>query len=193
MEGFSTRAFLLVFFPFLASCSLNYEQNKAVESSSPQFTLRTASFFRYEDNEVSFTLDSPRIEQYNSPPVTYVEDAVFSSYSEDGTLEAKGRCSLLGIGRSGNMDNSELCFYGAVVMEQPDEEMTLEADALKWNRTSGRVASPASSVTTMTKGGLTLEGKGFAAREKGAEFSFASDVSGFIITDDDEESGEAYR
>ena len=193
MEAFSTRAFLLLFIPFLASCSLNYEQNKAVESSSPQFTLRTASFFRYEDNSVSFTLDSPRIEQYSSPPVTYVEDAVFASYSEDGTLEAKGRCDLLGIGRAGNRDNSELCFYGAVVMEQPDEEMTLEADALRWNRTSGRVASPESSVTTMTKDGLTLEGRGFSAREKGTEFSFASDVSGFIITDDDEGEGEASR
>ncbi len=190
MEAFSTRAFLLIFFPFLASCSLNYEQNKAVESSSPQFTLRTASFFRYEDNKVSFTLDSPRIEQYSSPPVTYVEDAVFSSYSEDGTLEAKGRCDLLGIGRAGNRDNSELSFYGTVVMEQPEEEMMLEGEALRWNRLSGRVASPASSVTTMTKGGLTLEGKGFSAREKGSEFSFASDVSGFIITDDEDEAGK---
>ncbi len=193
MEVSLTKLAVILLFPVFSSCSLNYEQNAAVESSAPQFTLRTASFFRYEGNAVSFSLDSPRIEQYSSPSVTYVEDAVFSSYSEDGTLEAKGRCKLLGIGRAGNKDNSELSFYGAVVMEQPEEGMKLEADALKWNRTSGRVASPESSVTTMTKDGLTLEGKGFSARERGAEFSFSSDVSGFIITDDDGTSGEAGR
>ena len=168
------------------SCSLNYDQDKAVESSAPQFTLKTASFFRYEDNEVSFSLDSPRIEQFVSPPATYVEDAVFSSYAADGSVESKGRCDLLGIGQAGGKDNSEFSFYGSVVMEQPEDGMMLEGDALKWNKITGRVASSKDSFTTLTKDGLTLEGKGFSAHEKGAEFSFSSEVSGFIITGDDE-------
>ncbi|MBQ9539179.1 MAG: LPS export ABC transporter periplasmic protein LptC [Treponema sp.] len=185
MEAFLARAAVFFSLAFLASCSLNYEQNAAVESQAPEFTLRKASFFRYEDNAISFALDSPRIEQFSSPPVTYVEDADFSSYSSDGDMEAKGRCSLLGIERQGGA--STLSLYGTVVMERSDDGMTLEGEAIKWNTGTGRVASPLSSVTTLTRGGLVLEGKGFSAKEKGREFSFDSEVSGFIITDDEGE------
>ncbi len=190
MEVFLTKVSLLLFLPLLASCSLNYAQNQPETSSSPEFTLKTASFFRYEDNAISFSLDSPRIEQYSSPAVTYVEDAMFSSYASDGGLETKGRCRLLGIAQTDRHDESELTFYGEVFLEQLDEGMILEGDALKWNTGTGKVAAPSKGLVTLTKGDLTLEGEGFAAREKGAEFSFASNVSGFIITDDAEGAGD---
>ncbi|MBP5464374.1 MAG: LPS export ABC transporter periplasmic protein LptC [Treponema sp.] len=194
MEAFSAKAafrlLLTLLLPPLASCSLNYAQNQAELSSSPEFTLRTASFFRYEDNAISFSLDSPRIEQYSSPSVTFVEDAVFSSYSKDGELETKGRCSLLGISQTNRQDESELTFYGEVFLEQLDDGLTLESDALKWNTGTGRVAAPSKGLVTLTKGGLTLEGEGFSAQEKGTAFSFAANVSGFIITDDDKEGGQ---
>ncbi len=178
------HAAVLLFLPLVASCSLNYAQNAAVGSSSPEFTLRSASFFRYEDNAISFSLDSPRIEQYASPPVTFVEDAEFSSYSADGAVEAQGSCELLGIEQLGRQGRARLTFYGSVVMEKPDEGLTLEGEAIKWSTLTGRIAS--SGLTTVTKGGLTLEGRGFSAQEKGSEFSFASGVSGFIITDEED-------
>lgn len=192
MEAFSAKAvfrlLLTLLLPPLASCSLNYAQNQPESSSSPEFTLRTASFFRYEDNAISFSLDSPRIEQYASPSVTFVEDAVFASYSRDGVVETKGRCSLLGISQPDSLqDESELTFYGDVFLEQLEDGLTLEGDALKWHTGTGRVAAPAEGVVTLTKGDLTLEGEGFSAQEKGTAFSFASNVSGFIITADDGE------
>ncbi len=187
MEAFLAKASLFLFFPLLASCSLNYAQNQVETSTSPEFTLRTASFFRYEDNAISFSLDSPRIEQYASPAVTYVEDAEFSSYSKEGVLETKGSCKLLGISQTNRQDDSELSFYGEVRLEKLDDGTILEADALKWNTGTGKVASPSQKITTMTRGEMTLEGMGFSAREKGSEFSFASDVSGFIITDEADE------
>ncbi len=191
MEAFLAKIPLFLLFPLLASCSLNYAQNQAETSSSPEFTLKTASFFRYEDNAISFSLDSPRIEQYASPAVTYVEDAEFSSYSKEGELETKGKCKLLGISQTNRQDNSELSFFGEVHLEKLDDGTTLEGDALKWNTGTGKVASPSKKVTTMMRGGMTLEGVGFSAQEKNSEFSFASEVSGFIITEEtDEEEAE---
>ena len=166
---------------------MDYTQNKSVESTSPEFTLKAASFYRYEDNIISFSLDSPRIEQYASPSTTFVEDAVFSSYSRQGALETTGRCSLLGIDQSGENGSQELTFYGSVVLERLDDGMTLEGDAVKWNTGTGTLASPKTAVTTLVREGLTLEGMGFAAREKEGEFQFSSEVAGFIVTDDEEE------
>lgn len=187
MATCSTKAAVLISIPLLASCSLDYTQNRGVESSSPEFSLKEASFFRYEDNTISFSLDSPRIEQYSSPSAIFVEDAVFSSYSKEGTLETTGRCSLLGIDQSAGNGSQELTFYGSVVMERIEDGTTLEGEALKWNTGTGKLATPKSALTSLTRGGLALEGMGFSAKEKDGEFKFTSDVSGFIITDDEED------
>ncbi|MBP5157105.1 MAG: LPS export ABC transporter periplasmic protein LptC [Treponema sp.] len=186
MEASLTKVVAVLFIPLLAACSLDYTQNRSVESSSPEFTLKAASFYRYENNTISFSLDSPRIEQYSSPSTTFVEDASFSSYSKQGTLETTGRCSLLGIDQSGENGSQELTFYGSVVLERLEDGMTLEGEALKWNTGTGKLASSMTAPTSLVRGGLSLEGMGFSAREKDGEFQFASQVSGFIVTDDEE-------
>ena len=177
-------AFLLL--PLLTACSLDYAQDQATTASAPEFTLRAASFFRYEDNEVSFSLDSPRIEQYASPPVTFVEDASFIAYSGTGEPDAEGTCGLLAISQVEGQDGSELTFYGGVRLERLGDGTILEGTALRWNTVSGAVASPSEELTTLTRGAMTLEGFGFCAREEGSEFSFASGVSGFIVPEAEE-------
>ena len=181
---------LLLLSIFISSCSLNYAQDAAAQSSSPEFTLRSAEFFRYDDNELSFALQSDRIEQYSSsqsaPTVTYAQDAFFQSYSDDGNIDSKGHCGLLGIEQGRNRTDAELTFFTSVVLENLSDGMVLEGEALKWNTNTRQAVSGKEEFVTLSKDNMTMEGKGFAADSETRMFSYSGEVSGTLVIEENE-------
>ncbi len=183
---FLRKTFLIyasIFLPLLFSCSIKYENEVSASESNPELTFTNATFYRYENNQLKIQLTSSLIEQYKSD-LSFAQDAVFSSWDKDGQLDTSGSCKIL------SMDTRKevYTFLNDIQIESQSNAITLTADALRWNGKTEQLTSNRDTPVFISKDDMTISGLGFSASAVSKSYSFASQISGEIFTNDGSES-----
>lgn len=159
------------------SCSLRYTDTSSGQTRIPEFTFNAALFKRYEDNDVSFELESSCIEQYPSDDITYAANADFKSH--DAKQDLSGTCKLLGIQAEGDI----LYFLDDTIIQNQSDNLGIETKSLKWNTVTAQIVSDCNVFTTVQNNGMEVSGTGFSADSTTNEYKFTSMVNGKIETE----------
>lgn len=176
------KAFLFVFVLLMfSSCSLNYRgQTKNVEDVVPEITFGDAVFTRYENRKRTMVFSAAEIEQYTGGKKVFAKDISFSIFDDDGGEETTGKCGLL----ASDTDSGIYELYDEITVTNAPREFTLKANALRWNEKSEQLTGSTTDTVTLLKNNTTIYGSGFSASAVSNSFTFASNVSGTIITED---------
>lgn len=160
----------------LASCSLNYEDNRKESlHSSPELSFQTVIFNRYENNKITVSVSADKIEQYTSN-VSYAKQASFDFWNEKNERQVTGSCKLMSIQTYKNI----FALYDDIQITDIKNESEINASALKWDSGKKFLVSDKSKMVRLSKKKIEIEGTCFSAAEETNSFEFASGVSGII-------------
>ncbi|WP_407427972.1 LPS export ABC transporter periplasmic protein LptC [Treponema sp.] len=171
---------ILSFFSF--SCSLEYLKSENSEDSIPEFTFKNANYTKYESNKKNIFLSAEILEQYKSDNAVFVKNAEFQTFSSDGTQETGGECQLI----AANTNDEIYTLYGDIKLNLPKQKMSIDAQALNFNKKTEQITSSKDSEVKLTKDNITISGLGFSASGVSKSFSFSNEVSGIINTNEAE-------
>lgn len=174
----------ILVFPALllaVSCSLNYGTEQDSEASVPEFTFTRAVFNRYENSKISLSLQSERLEQYKSDGSSYAKNAQFKTYTKDGDLDTDGFCSLL----AAHPDDEIYTLFDGISINIYSQKMTLKADSLRFNGKTEQLTSGEDEVVSIERDGTSAAGRGFSASGVSRKYSFAEQISGTVIDNED--------
>ena len=165
---------------FFTACSLKYGVNYQDESNVPEFVFTDAKYTRYEDKKKSMSLSASRLEQYSDGSSMYAKDVEFQVLDSDGEITTRGECSLL----SSNSKEELYVLYDNIKIENKKDDMTVEADSLKWNSKTEQLSSSRNDMVSIKKGKTVMMGSGFSASGVSKMFSFNGVVTGQYDSDE---------
>ena len=87
--------FLPIFLSALCGCSLKYGTPSYDEQNVPEFSFDDVKFNRFEDGNISMSLEAAGIEQYKDGKTTCAKDIDFKLIDEEGKISTEGSCSLV--------------------------------------------------------------------------------------------------
>lgn len=173
---------LLISALFLSfSCSLNYLTGENSEDKIPEFSFKNAQYTKYETSKKNITLKAEQLEQYKSDNAVFAKNAEFETFSKEGKEETSGSCQLI----AANTKKEIYTLYGDIKLNLQKQDMKIEADSLNFNKKSEQITSGRNSEVKLTKKDVTMSGYGFSASGVSKSFSFMENVSGTIITNDE--------
>ena len=173
---------LLVISISLFSCTLKYGEDIANESVLPEFIFENSTFTRYEDNVKTINLNAERLEQYKSGKSMYAKNVLFNIFDTDGNLETSGKCGLMGA----DTKTEKYLLFENIEINQKKDDISISAQALKWDGKTEQLTSGLNDVVSITKEGTQIRGWGFSASGVSRNFVFTGYVSGSIDTNEDE-------
>ena len=173
---------LLVISISLFSCTLKYGEDIANESVLPEFIFENSTFTRYEDNVKTINLNAERLEQYKSGKSMYAKNVLFNIFDTDGNLETSGKCGLMGA----DTKTEKYLLFENIEINQKKDDISISAQALKWDGKTEQLTSGLNDVVSITKEGTQSRGSGFSASGVSRNFVFTGYVSGSIDTNEDE-------
>ncbi len=174
--------FIFLFFvPLIFSCSLKYEQKQIVDDKVPELYFTNAKFTRYKGGNPSFRLEASELEQYRDNQSSYAKDAFFTTW-KDMKIDAQGNCGFLNL----DTGNEIYTLFNDINIKSNDQDFEIHANNIKWNGITQQLTSSAAETVTISHGGMTMEGGGFAASGLSRSFTFDYAVSG-TYTDNKEE------
>lgn len=165
-------------------CSLDYGKTESVEDIVPEFRFSDAYFSRYEDNAVTMEIEAQKIEQYKSDGASYARKARFKTFDGEGVLATEGSCNLL----AANTQDEIYLMFDDISVVLHTQDMKIFADALRYDGKSEQITSGRDDEVSIEKKDTVITGRGFSSSGVSKTFSFLSQVTGDIITDEDEES-----
>ena len=173
---------LLVISISLFSCTLKYGEDIANESVLPEFIFENSTFTRYEDNVKTINLNAERLEQYKSGKSMYAKNVLFNIFDTDGNMETSGKCGLMGA----DTKTEKYLLFENIEINQKKDDISISAQALKWDGKTEQLTSGLNDVVSITKEGTQIRGSGFSASGVSRNFVFTGYVSGSIDTNEDE-------
>ena len=173
---------LLVISISLFSCTLKYGEDIANESVLPEFIFENSTFTRYEDNVKTINLNAERLEQYKSGKSMYAKNVLFNIFDTDGNLETSGKCGLMGA----DTKTEKYLLFENIEINQKKDDISISAQALKWDGKTEQLTSGLNDVVSITKKGTQIRGSVFSASGVSRNFVFTGYVSGSIDTNEDE-------
>ena len=173
---------LLVISISLFSCTLKYGEDIANESVLPEFIFENSTFTRYEDNVKTINLNAERLEQYKSGKSMYAKNVLFNIFDTDGNLETSGKCGLMGA----DTKTEKYLLFENIEINQKKDDISISAQALKWDGKTEQLTSGLNDVVSITKAGTQIRGSGLSASGVSRNFVFTGYVSGSIDTNEDE-------
>lgn len=171
------RNFIPIFFlsaVFLSSCSLRYGMNVQDENNVPEFVFSGVGFSRYEDGEKTISLSAEKLEQYKDGKSIYAKNLDFSVYDEAGDVTNSGKCGYL----AADTDAENYALYDEIEIRNEKDDLTVQAESLKWNGRSEQLTSGRNAAVVLKKGETVIQGSGFSASGVSKRFSFTGNVSG---------------
>lgn len=170
----------------VSACSLDYGKTVNVEDAVPEFRFIDAHFSRYEDNKPSMEIEAERIEQYKSDGSSYAKNASFKTYDDDGTVDTEGSCNLL----SADTKKETYIMFNDISVILHAQDMKIFADVLKYDGKTEQITSGRDDEVSIEKKDTVITGRGFSSSGVSKSFSFLTQVTGDITTDDDAEPSD---
>lgn len=181
-QSFAFVFFVIVF--SVSACSLNYRVSvEDAEERVPELTFTDAVFTRYENRRRTIDFSASQIEQYSDGSRIYASKIEFVIFNDHGEKETSGKCGLL----SSNTRTGFYELFDNIEISDTEREMTLFATVLRWNEDTEQLIGSQTDDVTLKKNQTTISGKGFSASAISNTFSFSSDVSGIVITEEEDE------
>ena len=175
-----TYKFLPVFLSALCGCSLKYGTPSYDEQNVPEFSFDDVKFNRFEDGNISMSLEAVRIEQYKDGKTTCAKDIDFKLIDEEGKISTEGSCSLV----YADSEAEKYILYDNIELHTVKDDITVSADTIKWNGKSEQLTSGRNDTVTIKKGNTVMTGSGFSASGVSRTFAFTGVVTGEAYTDD---------
>ena len=169
-----------------ASCSLKYEEGVNIEDKMPELIFTNADLTRYKDGKLTMELKAEQVEQYKDNGSTYARNPEFSTWDSDNNLDTTGSCSLLSV----NTKENVYTLFSDILINNSSNDLEIHAQNLKYNGNTKQLTSGKDEEVEVTREGLTLNGRGFSASGISNSFSFSGEVSGTLVTEDQEEATE---
>ncbi len=176
---------------FGSSCSLDYFEQGAAPSESPEFVFFNADFIRTENNSISMRMRVEQVEQYNEDGLTFASRPSFTLYDSNENSSAIGYCDIL----SADTAKEEYAFFGNVSITSYEHNARVDAENLRWNGLTELFSGAKNETVSITVGAssdpsndldesgtkLHVTGEGFSASALDFSYSFTGPVSGSII------------
>lgn len=172
--------FLPIFLSALCGCSLKYGTPSYDEQNVPEFSFDDVKFNRFEDGNISMSLEAVRIEQYKDGKTTCAKDIDFKLIDEEGKISTEGSCSLV----YADSEAEKYILYDNIELHTVKDDITVSADTIKWNGKSEQLTSGRNDTVTIKKGNTVMTGSGFSASGVSRTFAFTGVVTGEAYTDD---------
>ena len=153
-----------------------------IEDKMPELIFTNAEFNRYKDGNISMQLKSEQVEQYKDNGSTYARNPNFSTWNNEKKLDTTGSCNLLSI----NTKEDIYTMFSDIHIDNSTNDVEIHAQNLKYNGNTKQLTAGKDEEVEIRREGLTMVGTGFSASGVSNSFSFSSDVSGTLITNDQE-------
>lgn len=166
------------------SCSFDYSEGGA-DSPPPDMTFSNTHAVRYSDGKKTMEITAATLEIYSQEKIWAGENVAFDEYPENGGGENSASAGLMLLD-----EKAETYTLGrGVVFTISEDDITIHADDVRWNKAEGLLSSPVNSSVSISSGNITATGRGFSADTKGRSYLFSADVSGIMSPEESE--GEA--
>ena len=172
--------FLPIFLSALSGCSLKYGTPSYDEQNVPEFSFDDVKFNRFEDGNISMSLEAAGIEQYKDGKTTCAKDIDFKLIDEEGKISTEGSCSLV----YADSEAEKYILYDNIELHTVKDDITVSADTIKWNGKSEQLTSGRNDTVKIKKGNTVMTGSGFSASGVSRTFAFTGVVTGEAYTDD---------
>ena len=146
----------------------------------PEFSFDDVKFNRFEDGNISMSLEAARIEQYKDGKTTCAKDIDFKLIDEEGKISTEGSCSLV----YADSEAEKYILYDNIELHTVKDDITVSADTIKWNGKSEQLTSGRNDTVKIKKGNTVMTGSGFSASGVSRTFAFTGVVTGEAYTDD---------
>lgn len=166
------------------SCSLKYDTMTQNEDFAPEFMFSNARYTTIEDAKETSILKADILERYKGGKSIYGKDISFELYDKEGKIESSGKCGLL----SSNSDTEIYILYDDISIKNEKDNVTIEANILKWNGKNEQLTSNRNDLITIKKDNTLIQGTGFSASGISKIFSFTGVVSGTAETNEGQQN-----
>jgi len=169
-----------------AGCSFDYEQATVAESFGeeiPDTVLETFSQTVVRDGRPLLVLEADEARTYGASNRVLLIGARFREYDSDGELSIEGRAERAVF----HTDTENAEFSGEIALYSAQDEATLRATALDWDREHRFVRGGDAAVIVERDDGTRIEGRGFEADFRTHTIRFTGGVGGTVVTKEKDE------
>lgn len=164
----------------LCGCSLRYNEPVSATDTSPELEFSDVNYKRYEDRKITAEVTAETLEQYRDTNEAYAQNAHFRSWDDEQNLVNEGECFLLGA----DSENEIYTLFSNINIENMDQNFSLRAQNLKWDGKNQKLTSGKDDTIFIRRDDVEFQGQGFTADGITHTFTFESQVSGTITTQD---------
>ncbi len=163
----------------LSSCTM--ERGVSLTSKTyefPDIRLTEATYVLGRSGESPLTITAAEISIFEKTNQAKLKDLQFSQLDGGGETLLSGRADSATV----NTETYDAQLFGHILVNQKEEDFTIEADQLLWlNEEQVIQSSEDRVVRILFDGGQTLEGRGFKGNLKTGTYEFTKQVEGVLI------------
>ncbi len=185
------RAAAVVALLVLAGCSLDYDAGRIAQERPediPETILFQSSYTVERKSNRVLVFAAERLETYPEQEKQLLYGISFEERSAEGEVLSSGNADEAVY----FTDTSDVELTGGIRFRSDTEGAEVTADYLYWSDEESRLTSRENDrVTVVRDSGSEITGLGFEADTRLKEVSFSGDVSGRLVTDDEEEADDS--
>ncbi|MDR3343099.1 MAG: LPS export ABC transporter periplasmic protein LptC [Treponema sp.] len=167
------------------SCTFDYGTSESEREDQPDIVMKDVEYVRVRDGDplVRFTAESA--ERYEKSQTMELKNFSFEQFEHHGDeVNAVGRVGTASV----QLDSGNIRMEDGVRLEVESEDITIETQHLDWQDKERLLASgEADRVEIWRSDGTNFSGQGFSANTRNRTWSFASDIAGTYIHEDEDE------
>jgi len=160
------------------SCRFDYGEDPPSEiEDPPDFILRSVVYEVHMSDRSKVVFEGEKAEFREGKNLSTLYEVQFYQYSRDGELLTHGEADEGEI----DLNTEDALLTGNVTVIAVDEDMTITAPRLQWERESETLSSAPSDIVTIEQSdGTMMQGKQFIGDLYRRTFEFAEDAEGVL-------------
>jgi LPS export ABC transporter protein LptC len=168
----------------LAACSLDYDAGRIAQERPedlPETILYDSSYTIERSNNRILRFTAERVESYPERDMQLLYGVSFEERNDAGEVLSAGRANEAEY----FVESDDVRLTGDIRFRSEAEGAEVEAGYLYWSDEESRLSSrEGERVTVVRDSGSRISGRGFVADTRLKEVSFSGDVSGRLVTED---------
>ena len=169
-----------------AACSLDYQDSagqQELAENIPEAIFTDFSHMAVKETRLVFTLEASEARLFQKQKRTELTGVRFREYDDNGKISVEGRANRAVYHT--DTENAEI--YGAVYFRSNQEEITMYAESLFWDRKARMLTANAEEAVRIVKDdGSFITGRGFSADARKKSINYSSGVRGTYVHKDEE-------
>lgn len=163
----------------LSSCTMESQVPLSPKTYEfPDISLTEATYVLGRGGEEPLTITASEIAIFEKTNQANLKGLQFSQMDQEGKILLSGRADSATV----NTETYDARLYGNILVNQEEEDFTIEAEQLLWLHDEQILQSTEdSSVRIHFDGGQTLEGRGFKGNLKTGTYEFTKQVEGVLL------------